>query len=116
MQALAEPTLAPMTPRPFRVVKRRRETADTWTLELEAGERAADRSRPGQFTMIYAFGIGEVPISVSRTDGCPARAHGARRRRGQQCDLRGAARHGARRARPVRETRGRLMRRTGKTS
>ena len=69
MQALAEPTLAPMTPRPFRVVKRRRETADTWTLELEAESGPPIEAGPGQFTMIYAFGIGEVPISVSRTNG-----------------------------------------------
>jgi NAD(P)H-flavin reductase len=50
---------------PFRVTKRRRELADTWTLELEpvGGERVLPA--PGQFTMLYAFGIGEVPISVS---------------------------------------------------
>jgi anaerobic sulfite reductase subunit B len=60
---------APMTPRPFRVARRRRETADTWTLELEPVQGAPLEARPGQFTMLYAFGIGEVPISVSRTDG-----------------------------------------------
>ena len=55
----------PMAPVPFRVTRRKRELADTWTLELEpvAGERL--RIEPGQFTMLYAFGIGEVPISVS---------------------------------------------------
>jgi NAD(P)H-flavin reductase len=54
-----------MAPLPFGVTRRRRETADTWTLELEqlAGERVLPA--PGQFTMLYAFGIGEVPISVS---------------------------------------------------
>ena len=54
-----------MAPLPFRVSRRRRDTHDTWTLELEplAGPRLAPR--PGQFTMLYAFGIGEVPISVS---------------------------------------------------
>jgi anaerobic sulfite reductase subunit B len=54
-----------MTPRPFRVAGRWRELADTWTLELEplAGARLAPV--PGQFTMLYAFGVGEVPISVS---------------------------------------------------
>ena len=69
MHALAEPTLAPMTPRPFRVVHRRRETADTWTLELEAVNGPALAPSPGQFTMLYAFGVGEVPISISRTEG-----------------------------------------------
>jgi NAD(P)H-flavin reductase len=52
-------------PTPFRVAARTRETHDTWTLRLEpvSGERIA--AQPGQFTMLYAFGIGEVPISVS---------------------------------------------------
>ncbi len=55
----------PMAPAPFRVTRRWRELRDTWTLELEpvAGERLS--VAPGQFTMLYAFGIGEVPISVS---------------------------------------------------
>lgn len=66
--ATSEPTEAvpgPMVPEPFRVTNRRRETRDTWTLELEpmSGERIVPE--PGQFTMLYAFGIGEVPISVS---------------------------------------------------
>lgn len=69
MAALAEPTLAPMTPRPFRVVRRGRETGDTWTLELEPVDGVPLEPKPGQFTMLYAFGIGEVPISVSRTEG-----------------------------------------------
>ncbi len=52
-------------PLPFRVTTRRRETHDTWTLRLEplGGEELA--IRPGQFTMVYVFGIGEVPISFS---------------------------------------------------
>src|SRR5262249_2632741 len=55
----------PMAPRPFRVVRRRRETGDTWTLELEPVDGTPLDVAPGQFTMLYAFGIGEVPISVS---------------------------------------------------
>ena len=54
-----------MAPRPFRVVRRRRETADTWTLELEPVAGAPLDFAPGQFTMLYAFGVGEVPISIS---------------------------------------------------
>jgi NAD(P)H-flavin reductase len=69
MAALAEPEFAPMAPRPFCVVSRRRETGDTWTLELEPVDGDALAPQPGQFTMLYAFGIGEVPISVSRVDG-----------------------------------------------
>ena len=55
-----------MTPRTHRVVSRRRETADTWTLALESlpGQKLP-LFAPGQFGMLYAFGVGEVPISVS---------------------------------------------------
>jgi NAD(P)H-flavin reductase len=54
-----------MVPRPFRVSRRRRETRDTWTLELEPADGEGMPFEPGQFAMLYAFGIGEVPISVS---------------------------------------------------
>jgi NAD(P)H-flavin reductase len=55
-----------MVPTPYRVARRRRETHDTWTIELEpAGEGAVTTVGPGQFAMLYAFGAGEVPISVS---------------------------------------------------
>ncbi len=52
-------------PAPYRVADNRAETSDTRTLVLEplAGERLD--YEPGQFTMLYAFGAGEVPISVS---------------------------------------------------
>jgi NAD(P)H-flavin reductase len=51
-------------PSPFRVAERRQDTADTWTVTLEPlGEGFA--VAPGQFVMVYVFGIGEVPISVS---------------------------------------------------
>lgn len=53
-----------MTPAPHRVLSRTQETVDTWTLELEPlGE--VIRPRAGQFDMLYAFGVGEVPISTS---------------------------------------------------
>jgi NAD(P)H-flavin reductase len=61
----------PMAPERFRVAARRQETADTWTLELEPLDRTGGfRFLPGQFTMLYAFGAGEVPISIS---GDPAK-------------------------------------------
>ena len=45
---------------------KRQDLADTWTLELEpAGGDAVGEFDPGQFSMLYAFGAGEVPISVS---------------------------------------------------
>ena len=54
-----------MTPSPFRVSERGQETADTWTLTLEPVEGDGPSIAPGQFMMVYVFGIGEVPISVS---------------------------------------------------
>src|SRR5665213_1269609 len=56
-------------PTPFRVVKRTRETHDTWTLVLEPESGEPMLAQPGQFTMLYAFGTGEVPISVSGVGG-----------------------------------------------
>jgi anaerobic sulfite reductase subunit B len=64
--AIAEPRPAgAQTPLPFRVLRRARETADTWTLELAPVHGSGPSIAPGQFMMVYAFGIGEVPISVS---------------------------------------------------
>ncbi len=55
-----------MVPRPFLVHRVHKETEDTFTLELN-GEDSAESPPfiPGQFNMLYAFGIGEVPISIS---------------------------------------------------
>ncbi|WP_201784174.1 FAD/NAD(P)-binding protein [Frankia sp. ACN1ag] len=61
----ADGAVGAMTPRPFRVTSHRQETRDTWTLELEPVRGAPLVARPGQFTMVYAFGVGEVPLSVS---------------------------------------------------
>ena len=56
----------PMLPRVHRVVKIRKETHDTATLELERTDGAGvSPFAPGQFNMLYTFGIGEIPISVS---------------------------------------------------
>jgi NAD(P)H-flavin reductase len=69
----ALPALDPMLPRPYRVARVRKETSDTFTLELEAPSGAPEfRFAPGQFNMLYAFGIGEVPISISGDPGRPA--------------------------------------------
>jgi anaerobic sulfite reductase subunit B len=59
-----EPAVGVLVPSPFRVGGRQQDTADTWTLTLEPlGDGFA--VAPGQFVMVYAFGVGEVPISVS---------------------------------------------------
>jgi NAD(P)H-flavin reductase len=56
----------PMVPRPFRIRRQRQETADTFTLDLvPADERETFSFAPGQFNMLYVFGVGEVPISIS---------------------------------------------------
>jgi NAD(P)H-flavin reductase len=60
-------------PVPFTVQRRQRETPDTWTLELEVPSGEELRFAPGQFTMVYAFGVGEVPISISGDPASPRR-------------------------------------------
>jgi NAD(P)H-flavin reductase len=56
----------PMLPVSYVVADKRQDLADTWTLELEpAGDGTIGEFHPGQFSMLYAFGTGEVPISVS---------------------------------------------------
>lgn len=55
-----------LVPHLFRVESRRRDTPDTYTLTLSpAGSETEWRFAPGQFNMLTAFGIGEVPISIS---------------------------------------------------
>jgi ferredoxin len=63
-----------MVPRPFRVVRSRRDLSDTFTLELAPQSKPAGFAfRPGQFNMLYAFGIGEIAISISGDPGEPDR-------------------------------------------
>ncbi|MGP8159314.1 MAG: FAD/NAD(P)-binding protein [Thermoplasmata archaeon] len=56
----------PFAPRPFTVLARTRETADTVTLRMApraAGGRLVFQG--GQFNMVYVFGVGESAISIS---------------------------------------------------
>lgn len=55
----------PMRPLQATVLRRRRELADTWTLDLEVADGGLAPARPGQFNMLWAFGVGEAAISVS---------------------------------------------------
>jgi NAD(P)H-flavin reductase len=56
---------ATMIPEPFVVRSVHRETQDTFTLVLEPNERGRSCSfAPGQFNMVYVYGVGEVPISI----------------------------------------------------
>ncbi|MER7674007.1 FAD/NAD(P)-binding protein [Kitasatospora sp. NPDC096128] len=59
----------PITPIPYRVLARRRESADTVTLDLVPVAARLRRFRPGQYAMLYDFGTGEIPVSVSGIDG-----------------------------------------------
>ena len=54
-----------MSPVPYRVRRRVPENRDSSTLELEPVSRSLPAPLPGQFMMLYAFGVGEVAISVS---------------------------------------------------
>jgi NAD(P)H-flavin reductase len=56
----------PMRPTPHRIHRLRRETNDTFTLEIAPAEGESRLSfAPGQFNMLYVYGVGEVPISIS---------------------------------------------------
>jgi NAD(P)H-flavin reductase len=60
----------PMKTAPWRIVRTVRETRDTFTLRLEPVLDAPPfDAAPGQFNMLYAFGVGEVPISISGPPG-----------------------------------------------
>ncbi|MFP4160923.1 MAG: FAD/NAD(P)-binding protein [Ectothiorhodospira sp.] len=66
----------PDLPWPARVVSRVQETRDIFTLHLALEDpdvRTDYRVLPGQYNMLYLFGVGEVPISVvsSPEDGGP---------------------------------------------
>ena len=64
MSGLIEESRAPWLPEPVQVLHRSRETADTFTLRLDVSERGFAFA-PGQFNMLYLFGVGEVAISIS---------------------------------------------------
>jgi NAD(P)H-flavin reductase len=56
----------PMLPWPFQIRRVKYETEDTFTIELQPlGDLEEFTFLPGQFNMIYVFGVGEIPISIS---------------------------------------------------
>ncbi|HEY1348143.1 MAG TPA: FAD/NAD(P)-binding protein [Ktedonobacteraceae bacterium] len=68
---MSVPTADPMQPRPYRVQRVRPEIRDTFTLALEpADDSDIPAFATGQFNMLYLFGVGEIPISIS---GDPAK-------------------------------------------
>ncbi len=64
-RAPISPAGEPMQPRMVRVRRIRRETPNTFSLELVGPAGAAFSFEPGQFNMVGVLGVGEVPISVS---------------------------------------------------
>jgi NAD(P)H-flavin reductase len=63
---MADSAAGPMTPRLFVIHRVRRETHDTFTFELlPNGDSPGFSFAAGQFNMLYHFGVGEVPISIS---------------------------------------------------
>lgn len=54
-----------MAPVPYRVCSRLAENADSVTLDLEPVAAGLEMGEPGQFMMLYAFGVGEVAISFA---------------------------------------------------
>ncbi len=64
----------PMRPELFVLRRISAETKDTFTIELESEDgRGGFSFSPGQFNMLYFFGVGEVPISISGDPGKPRR-------------------------------------------
>lgn len=56
----------PMVPQIYEVKKNIRETHDSFSLYLDSkNDSNPSHFEPGQFNMVYAFGVGEVPISIS---------------------------------------------------
>lgn len=63
---------SPFVPTPYFVDRRVVETADTVTMVLKrANGRTIPPFVPGQFNMVYRFGLGEVPLSISGDPGRP---------------------------------------------
>lgn len=60
----------PMAPVPCLIQRVTRETRDTFTLELRPPNGQDGFSfKAGQFNMLYMFGVGEIPISISGDPG-----------------------------------------------
>lgn len=64
----------PMEPQLAKVMRVQQETYDTYTITATPHNGAKFMPfTPGQFNMLYAFGIGEVPISISGDPSKPAK-------------------------------------------
>src|SRR3989338_5491856 len=55
----------PMTPIPFVIKNVYKDTYDTFTIETSPVNSCNLSFLAGQFNMLYVFGVGEIPISIS---------------------------------------------------
>ncbi len=55
----------PMLPFGGKITRRVQETSDTFTIDIKLDSGEPFEFEPGQFNMLYVFGVGEVPISIS---------------------------------------------------
>lgn len=66
----------PWVPVIYEVIDRKEENDNVVTLDIKpVNDEAIDPIKPGQFNMLYTFGKGEIPISVSSLDEHPAIIH-----------------------------------------
>lgn len=70
IRSLPQPARDAMLPELLPITRVRKDTRDVFTLELDVSARGGFAFRPGQFNMLYPFGVGESAISIS---GDPAR-------------------------------------------
>ena len=106
--AVGSPALrGPLTPVPYRIVKRRVELDDVVTMSVvpalaEAGEPF--QFAHGQFNMLTSFGVGEVAISISSAPAEEGPIEHTVRDVGAvtACAVRRSGRIGDRHSRPVR--------------
>ena len=64
---MINPNLNPYVPHEAVIVERIQETPDLFTLRIEFTDpeiRAACKFEPGQFNMLYLYGVGEIAISI----------------------------------------------------
>lgn len=75
MSVIAETAALPMPPRMIaaRVLSVVKETHDTFTLTVEPESPECAAFSPGQFSMLYVYGVGELPISISGDPHDPGR-------------------------------------------
>lgn len=76
LQRTAAPVYGSSACKPYRcrVTRRVQENDDTFTVELTpVSARQHGAFTPGQFNMLYVFGLGEIPISISGDPAEPER-------------------------------------------